>query len=81
LELAPAEHLWVAYEAGPTGYGLCRSLLEKGIHCIVVAPNRVPHDPGRRIKTDKRDARARTRCYAFARDGSPTVTLVETTRN
>jgi len=57
LELAPAEHLWVAYEAGPTGYGLCRSLLVKGIHCIVVAPNRVPHDPGRRIKTDKRDAR------------------------
>ena len=53
----PAEHLWVAYEAGPTGFGLCRTLLALGIRCMVVAPNRVPHDPGRRVKTDKRDAR------------------------
>jgi transposase len=57
LELAPAEHLWVAYEAGPTGYGLARGLLERGINCIVVAPNKVPREPGRRVKTDKRDAR------------------------
>ena len=57
LRLAPAEHLWVAYEAGPTGFGLSRSLRALGIRCMVVAPNRVPHDPGRRIKTDKRDAR------------------------
>jgi transposase len=56
LALAPAEHLRVAYEAGPTGFGLCRALKERGIHCIVVAPNRVPLTPGPRIKTDKRDA-------------------------
>jgi len=57
LTLAPAEHLSVVYEAGPTGYGLCRELLARGIHCIIVAPNRVPQMPGPRIKTDKRDAR------------------------
>jgi transposase len=57
LALAPAEHLRVAYEAGPTGFGLCRALKERGIHCIVVAPNRVAQMPGPRIKTDKRDAR------------------------
>jgi transposase len=57
LELAPAEHLRVVYEAGPTGFGLCRELLKRGIHCIIVAPNRVPRTPGPRVKTDKRDAR------------------------
>lgn len=57
LKLGAAEHLWVAYEAGPTGYGLARALLEAGIQCIVVAPNRVPKMPGNRVKTDKRDAR------------------------
>lgn len=57
LAEAPAEHLRVVYEAGPTGFGLCRDLLAKGIDCIVVAPNRVPIMPGPRIKTDKRDAR------------------------
>jgi len=57
LKLGPAEHLRVAYEAGPTGYGLCRALLEAGVHCIVVAPGKVPKEPGKRVKTDKRDAR------------------------
>ena len=49
LRLAPAEHLWVAYEAGPTGFGLCRSLMALGIRCMVVAPNRVPR-AGRRSR-------------------------------
>ena len=57
LSLAPVEHLRVVYEAGPTGFGLCRELKSRGIACIVVAPNRVPQMPGPRIKTDKRDAR------------------------
>ena len=57
LALAPAEHLRVVYEAGPTGFGLCRELLKRGIHCIIVAPNRVPQTRGPRVKTDKRDAR------------------------
>lgn len=57
LSLAPAEHLAVAYEAGPTGYGLCRDLRKHGISCMIVAANRVPQMPGPRVKTDKRDAR------------------------
>jgi transposase len=55
--LAPFEHLSVVYEAGPTGFGLCRELRARGISCIVVAPNRVPQKPGPRVKTDKLDAR------------------------
>lgn len=55
--LAPTEHLRVAYEAGPTGFGLCRDLRAHGISCVIVAPNKVPLMPGPRIKTDKRDAR------------------------
>ena len=53
--IGPAPTLQVCYEAGPTGYGLARWLLESGIHCRVVAPSLVPRD-GRRIKTDRRDA-------------------------
>jgi transposase len=45
------------YEAGPTGYGLYRHLIERGIDCIVVAPGLVPQRPGDRVKTDPRDAR------------------------
>lgn len=57
LSLAPAEHLRVVYEAGPTGFGLCRDLRSHGIDCMIVAPSRVPQMPGPRVKTDKRDAR------------------------
>jgi transposase len=56
-ELGPLERLSVVYEAGPTGFGLCRALRDHGVNCIVVAPNRVPQMPGPKIKTDKRDAR------------------------
>jgi transposase len=47
----------VCYEAGPTGFGLCRHLRVRGIDCQVVAPGLVPRRPGERIKTDRRDAR------------------------
>jgi transposase len=47
----------VAYEAGPTGFGLYRHLVAVGIDCEVVAPGLVPSRPGDRVKTDKRDAR------------------------
>jgi len=56
LELGPAERLQVAYEAGPTGYGLCRALKEVGVQCIVAAPSKTPARSGDRIKTDRRDA-------------------------
>jgi transposase len=51
----PATQL-VAYEAGPTGYGLYRSLLQEGYACQVVAPSLIPQRPGDRIKTDRRDS-------------------------
>jgi len=44
------------YEAGPTGFGLCRELKAAGIDCIVVAPSVVPRRAGDRVKTDRRDA-------------------------
>ena len=52
------------YEAGPTGFGLYRHLVERGIDCAVVAPGLVPSRPGDRIKTDPRDARKLARLLA-----------------
>ena len=52
------------YEAGPTGFGLHRFLLERGIDCQVVAPGLVPQRPGDRVKTDSRDARKLARLLA-----------------
>lgn len=49
--------VYTCYEAGPTGFGLCRKLREEGLACEVVAPTRVPVRPGDRVKTDRRDAR------------------------
>ncbi len=45
-----------AYEAGPCGYGLYRSLTAKGFACHVVAPSLIPKKPGDKVKTDRRDA-------------------------
>jgi transposase len=47
----------VAYEAGPTGFGLARALTAAGIACVVVAPSKLERPPGDRVKTDRRDAR------------------------
>lgn len=46
----------VAYEAGPTGFGLFRSLSAAGIRCEVVAPSKLLRPAGDRVKTDARDA-------------------------
>jgi transposase len=45
-----------AYEAGPTGYALCRQLRELGARCVVAAPSKIAATPGDRVKTDRRDA-------------------------
>jgi len=55
-KLGRPEELHTVYEAGPTGYGLQRTLNEKGYRCEVIAPSRMPKRPGERIKTDRRDA-------------------------
>ena len=52
------------YEAGPTGFGLYRYLVEQGIDCAVVAPGLVPQRPGDRVKIDPRDARKLARLLA-----------------
>ena len=46
----------VAYEAGPTGYGLARELSMRGVECVVAAPSKIPRASGDRVKTDRRDA-------------------------
>jgi transposase len=45
-----------AYEAGPTGYGLARELVKRGVECVVAAPSKIPRGSGDRVKTDRRDA-------------------------
>jgi transposase len=44
------------YEAGPTGFGLARVAIERGIDMRVVAPGSIPKASGDRVKTDRRDA-------------------------
>ncbi len=51
-----ASSLVVAYEAGPCGYGLYRTLTERGVSCLAVAPSLIPKKPGERVKTNRRDA-------------------------
>ena len=67
---APGE-VRVCYEAGPVGYALKRQLeAVEGLTCEVIAPSLIPIRPGRRIKTDRRDARDLVQWY---RSGSLTV--------
>ena len=46
----------VAYEAGPTGFGLARAIAAAGIRCVVAAPSKLNRPSGDRVKTDARDA-------------------------
>ncbi|MGH3940577.1 MAG: IS110 family transposase [Pseudonocardiaceae bacterium] len=46
----------VAYEAGPTGFGLARFLGTENITCLA-APSKLQRPSGDRVKTDTRDAR------------------------
>lgn len=58
--------LLIVYEAGPCGYGLARELAARGYCCEVVAPSKIPGQPGARVKTDRRDA---LRLSSLARAG------------
>ena len=46
----------MAYEAGPTGFGLYRALTAAGIRCEVAAPSKLQRPSGDRVKTDAKDA-------------------------
>ncbi|MGW2818926.1 IS110 family transposase [Streptomyces sp. NPDC001415] len=61
----------VAYEAGPTGFFLARTLDEHGIRCVVAAPSKMERPRGDRIKTDKRDAQRLSKLLRM--DELPTV--------
>lgn len=63
------------YEAGPCGYQIYRSLTDKGLDCIVVAPSQIPRKCGERIKNDRRDALNLARLY---RSGELTPVYVPT---
>jgi transposase len=45
----------VAYEAGPTGFGLARALRAAGIEVLMAAPNRIPRAVTPGAKTDRLD--------------------------
>ena len=55
LRYGDASQVQVVYEAGPTGYGLQRTLAESGYRCEVIAPSLIPRRAGDRVKTDRRD--------------------------
>ncbi len=46
----------VAYEAGPTGFGLSRALMTAGVQCVIAAPGKIERPSSDRVKTDRRDA-------------------------
>jgi len=46
----------VAYEAGPTGFGLARALEAANVECVIAAPGKIERPTSDRIKTDRRDA-------------------------
>lgn len=53
------------YEAGCLGYTLYRQLTDHGVECVILAPSTMPVVPGKRIKTDRRDAELISRCLAY----------------
>jgi transposase len=46
----------VAYESGPTGYGLAWACIERGIPVVVAAPSRIPRPVAKTGKTDRLDS-------------------------
>lgn len=52
----PGVELRFCYEAGPTGYPLCRHLRKHGFKCEVVAPSLIPKKASDRVKTNRRDS-------------------------
>ncbi len=57
----------VAYEAGPTGFGLYRALTRGGVRCVVVAASKLPRPAGDRVKTDAKDAMLLARLLRLGR--------------
>ena len=60
---APQAELRFCYEAGPTGYPLCRHLRGRALVCAVVAPSLIPKKAGDRVKTNRRDSQQLARLW------------------
>lgn len=60
---SPGVALRFVYEAGPTGFVLCRHLRSKGVHCDIIAPSLIPKKASDRVKTNRRDADQLARLY------------------
>ena len=53
------------YEAGCLGYTLYHQLTDAGIKCVILAPTTMLTQQGKRVKTDKRDARLIAQCLCY----------------
>ena len=53
------------YEAGCLGYSLYHQLTNAGVKCVILAPTTMMSEKGKRIKTDKRDARLIAKCLCY----------------
>ena len=53
------------YEAGCLGYSLYHQLMYHGVECVILAPSTMPVTPGKKIKTDRMDARRISKCLAY----------------
>ena len=53
------------YEAGCLGYSLYHQLEGAGIKCVILAPTTMLSQQGKRVKTDKRDARLIAKCLCY----------------
>ena len=53
------------YEAGCLGYSLYHQLTEHGVECVILAPTSMATTPGKRVKTDRKDAEKIARCLAY----------------
>jgi transposase len=67
----------VTYEAGPTGFGLARHLIDHGVPCVVAAPSKLHRPSGDRVKTDARDAQLLARLLRLDEIVEVTVPSVE----
>ena len=65
------------YEAGVNGYYLQRFLSKQGVSCDVAAPSLTPRRSGKRVKTDKLDAKALARLYRAGELTCITIPLSE----
>lgn len=54
------------YEAGPTGFKLCRELHKEGFACVIIAPSSIARTAkDKAVKTDKSDAQMLAKTLAF----------------